>query len=172
MSEQPERKAIWLKEDDYSKEGAYFITICTRDKSCVLGQITTCDRLLPPVGDAPLGVPVVALSKAGEIVKAYIENINYNADYHVDSYVIMPNHIHLLLTIQAGTPRAASPTKAVIPQIVNALKSLSTKKCGIPLWQRGYYDNIIRDEQDYLSVWQYIGENPLKWTVDEYYSAY
>ena len=158
-----------MKEYDYSQNGAYFITICTQDRSILLGEI---------VGDAALGVPRIELSPIGEIVNRHMENINNGNGLSVEKHVVMPNHIHLPVRVgngigtpnpDIGTPRAASPTKAIIPQIVNAFKGLSTKKYGKPLWQRSYHDHIVRGEAEYLKVWQYIDKNPMKWAEDKYY---
>ena len=92
-------------------------------------------------------------------------------DVSVPVYCIMPNHIHLIIMLGTSdhrSPKAATPTVS-LPQIVNALKSLATKEAGRSLWQRGYYEHIIRDEQDYLDIWQYIEGNPAKWAKDRYY---
>jgi len=149
-----------LKEYDYSSAGYYFITICIKNRHELLGEI---------VGDAALGVPPGKLTKVGTIVRQRIERINTSSHCQVDNFVIMPNHVHLLLAIKSGTPRAASPTKAAIPQIVNALKSLTSKEFGESIWQRSYHDHIIRDEFEYRRIWQYIDNNPATWTNDCYY---
>lgn len=86
----------------------------------------------------------------------------------VEKYVVMPNHVHLLLTIsEMGPARCPAPT---IPKIIGALKSISTRKAGQAIWQRGYYDHIIRGSADYLRIWDYIDTNPAKWEEDEYYA--
>jgi len=188
MNDLPKRKPNRLKNYDYSQNGAYFVTICTKDHHEILGSVIS-------VGDAALGVPSVELSEYGEIVEGFIENIAYaNPDLHVPFYVIMPNHIHLILVVESrniegnGTPRAASPTKMLdaaestktlnsaasptkmlVPKIINALKGLSTKKAGFPLWQRSYHDHIICSEQDYLRIAEYIENNPANWDKDCYY---
>jgi REP element-mobilizing transposase RayT len=112
----------------------------------------------------------VKLTATGKIVKQHIEHINtFSESVELDNYVIMPNHIHLIISIKTGTPKAASPAKAVIPQIVNALKSLTSKKLGRPIWQRSYHDHIIRDETEYRKIWEYIDTNPQRWKNDKYY---
>ncbi|MCL2514289.1 MAG: hypothetical protein FWF08_10340, partial [Oscillospiraceae bacterium] len=68
--------------------------------------------------------------------------------------------------VKGGTRGGASPTKAVIPQIVQSLKSMATKNFGFNMWQRSYHDHIIRSEFDYRRIWQYINENPAKWIED------
>ena len=121
---QSERKSIRLHGYDYSSAGCYFATICIKDRQELLGQI---------VGDAALGVPDTVLSDLGKMVQIHIERIKQQQGVTLENYVIMPNHIHLLICINdnvstSGTPRATSPTKATIPQIVNALKGLTSKK--------------------------------------------
>ena len=169
MKEYPNRKVNRLKNYNYSQDGAYFITICVKEKHEILGEIV--------VGDAALGVPSVHLTETGEMVKQHIEQINNVHEYvRLDKYIIMPNHIHLIVSITnetqhttSGTPRAASPTKAVIPKIVNALKSLTSKNFGGSIWQRSYHDHIIRNEAEYQKIWEYIDTNPIRWETDEYH---
>ena len=157
----PVRKSNRLKDYNYSQAGCYFITICVKDRQELLGRV---------VGDAAFGVPSVELTATGEIVKRRIERINQTSNRRVDKFVIMPNHVHMLLALSDGTPRAASPTKAVIPQTINAFKSLTTKECGFSIWQRSFHDHIIRDEAEYQRIWQYIDENPQRWNEDCYYT--
>ena len=161
MKDLPIRKSNRLKDYDYSQTGCYFITICVKDGVHLFGQI---------VESAALGIPHITLSKAGEMVKTHIENINHQNGVTLDQYVIMPNHVHLLIRIKSGTPRAASPTKAAIPLIVNALKGLTSKQFGETIWQRSYHDRIVRDEEEYQRIWQYIDENPARWREDCFYT--
>ncbi|MCL2812511.1 MAG: transposase [Clostridia bacterium] len=168
MKDLPIRKNNRLKNYDYSQAGCYFITICVKDGVHLFGQI---------VGDAALGVPYVVLSSAGEMIKTHIENINQQKGITLDRYVIMPNHVHLLIGVKSGmlgmdgTPRAASPTKATIPLIVNALKGLTSKQFGETIWQRSYHDRIVRDEEEYQRILQYINENPARWREDRFYTV-
>ena len=91
----------------------------------------------------------------------------------VDKYVIMPNHIHLILLVEdtasAGTSRAPSPTNAVIPHFVSTLKRFCHRDIGTQIFQRSYHDHVIRDEADYLKIWQYIDNNPARWQEDCFY---
>lgn len=166
MNNLTKRKPLRLKGYNYSRNGAYFVTICTADRRRLLGKIF--------VGDAHRGVPHMELSEIGEIVQQYIETINViYPDIDVDKYIIMPNHLHIIIVISqeasnGGTPRCASPTKSTLAKVINAFKSLTTRRFGESLWQRSYYDHIIRNEDDYLQKWQYIDENPAKWAEDEY----
>jgi len=156
------RKRTRLEEFDYSSHGAYFVTLCTKDRRCILGEI---------VGAAAPGGPQIRLNKTGEAVEKYIATASKKPGIAVEYCVIMPNHVHLLIfvTADAGPPGAAAPTKAAIPEAVRALKRLVNREVGQDIWQRGYHDHIIRNEKDYLTHWQYIDENPLKWADDEYF---
>ena len=176
------RKQIRLPNYDYSDNGAYFITICTKDKKKVLGKV---------VGDGILDVPqsnvigkenvCVRLLKFGIIVEKAIEFLNeHNDNIDVEKYVIMPNHIHLIVMVNVaqGTSGKPSPTlnnintrpNEIIPTLISSLKRYTNKQCGVDIWQRSYIDHVIRNERDYLEHWQYIDNNPLKWEFDKYFS--
>jgi REP element-mobilizing transposase RayT len=164
MLDLPIRKPNRLIGYDYSQEGCYFITICTKDKRPVLCRITVADSIVDG--------PKVTYSAIGDMLLESLESFNTNYQTaHIDKFVIMPNHVHILLKINGGTPRTASPTKASVPKIINAFKSYTSKKYGQTLWQRGYHDHIIRDETDYLTKWNYINTNPARWIEDEYYQV-
>ncbi len=90
----------------------------------------------------------------------------------VTDYVIMPNHIHLIIWINNdGRSRAPAPTRgnSTIPRYISALKRFCNKEYGENIWQRSYYDHIIRDEADYIEKRNYISTNPAQWSEDEYY---
>ena len=160
MNEYTKRKPNRLKDYDYSQNGAYFITICTKDRSKILGAIRD-------AGEGVQEIPSVKLSEFGEIVKGFIESIpDTYSNVDVPIYTIMPDHIHLIIMLDGekacGTPRAASPTKMLIPKIVNSLKGLSSKKSCRSLWQRSYSDHVIRNLADFCRIEEYIMTNPLK----------
>ena len=160
--ELPVRKRLRLQGYDYSSAGYYFITVCVEDGHEMLGEI---------VGDAVLCVPCVELSDIGKIVQTYLEKMNTVLEYvFLEKYVIMPNHVHFLVVINNGTQRTASPTKATIPRIVHGMKAVATKQIGYSIWQRGCHDHIIRNQNEYKRISQYIDENPAKWAEDRYYS--
>jgi len=162
MKELPVRKNIRLRGYDYSQAGYYFITICVENGHEMLGKVI--------VGDAPLRVPLVELTEYGIFVEAQIQKINHIYPHVlVDNHIIMQNHIHILAVIKDGTRRGASPTKAVIPQIVQSLKSMTTRQFGFNMWQRSYHERIIRNQVEYQNKWQYIDENPAKWAEDDYF---
>ena len=151
------RKNNRLKEYDYSQNGYYFITVCTAKKSKILCDISVganCVR------------PKTAFSEIGRLVDDNISILNAAYDtVRVDTYVIMPNHVHLLLVIQSGRTQFA-PT---ISRIMKQFKGKITKQLGFSIWQKSFYDHIIRDEKDYLRIWEYIETNPEKWAEDKYY---
>ena len=168
------RKLNRLKNYDYSSNGLYFVTICTKNRVQYLSEII--DGNDDIVGNAALGVPIVKFTEYGEIVNKNIIKINEIYRYiSVLNYVIMPDHIHLILfvsdyeddTVTGGTPRAAFPTKSV-SQIINGLKSISTKQIGFPIWQKSFHDHIIRNREELRQIWQYIDNNPINWASDIY----
>ena len=162
--ELPKRKPNRLSCFDYSTPGAYFLTICTQDKKCILGQI---------VGGGDLDAPQISLSTIGKKVWRNIELSRQIPNIHVDKYLIMPNHIHLILfvdgTLVGGTSRSPSPTNAVVPHFVSTFKRFCHKDVGAKIFQRSYHDHVIRGEQDYLKIWEYIDNNPARWKEDCFY---
>ena len=109
------------------------------------------------------------MSDYGLTCEKYINNINTAyKNVKVDKYVIMPNHVHLIITID-GTMWASSPTNNIV-DIVRTFKTLVTKEIGTPIWQRSYHDHVIRGEKDYLKIWEYIDTNVLKWELDCFYN--
>jgi len=173
--ELPVRKSIRLKDYDYSSAGYYFLTMCVQNGHEMLGQI---------VGRGDPDAPSVQLSEYGMIAQKYIEQIerHYN-DVMVDKYVIMTNHIHMIIIINktsgaqsqnnangtddaSGSPR---PTDALIPNIMKAFKRLTNKEFGFDMWQTSYNDRIIRDKAEYQNKLKYIDENPAKWAEDDYF---
>ena len=100
--------------------------------------------------------------------KAILEIPQHYPAISVDQYAVMPNHIHLLLQIKTdtdGRPMVA-PT---ISTVVQQLKGVATKQIGKSVWQKLYHDHVIRDEHDYLKIWEYIENNPRRWQEDCFY---
>lgn len=161
------RKPNRLKDFDYSTNGTYFITICTKDKKHILGKVGAIHEL-----------PETILSEYGVIVNNIIKKIPERFNVIISNYVIMPNHIHLLIEINDRTIRELSLRKnhSVISNIIGYLKMNSSKEIhkinpDEIVWQRSYYDHIIRNEKDYLNIWEYIENNTLKWCEDKYYKG-
>ncbi len=146
------RKPNRLKNYDYSQNGVYFITICVKNRNPILSYI-------------PVGANCVRLSKIGKVVEEEINNISkIYANVTVENYVIMPNHIHLLVFIDRFSGRTQfAPT---ISRIIKQFKGVITKRLGKSIWQKGFYDHIIRDEYDFQIRWQYIEDNPYRWCED------
>ena len=159
--ELPNRRPNRLPYFDYSTPGAYFITICTDGRIPCLGHI---------VGGGAFDAPIVRLSKYGEVVRKHILSGNRIPSITVDKFIIMPNHIHLILFVDetacTGTSRAPSPTNAVIPHFVSTLKRFCHRDIGKTIFQRSYHDHVIRNEASYLKIWQYIDNNPALWQED------
>ena len=159
--ELPKRKKNRLEHYDYSSCGAYFITICTSEKQ---------NYFWKNVG-ATIGRPQdLELSPYGEIVRDAIKNISVVYPVLlVERYVIMPNHIHLLLRIcsdEFGRPMVAPTMSRVIKQ----LKGYVSKRTKRSLWQKSFHDHIIRNQTDYEEHINYICENPIRWCYDELYA--
>ena len=161
--ELPKRKPTRLKDYDYSKNGYYFITICTHNRKNILSDI---------VGDGVYDIPKTMLFYCGEIVEKHIKKMNCLYDnVCVDKYVIMPNHIHLILVVKNnGMSRAPSPTNAIVPKFVSLFKRYCNREYGENIFQRSFHDHIIRDENDYQKIWNYIDTNPIKWREDCFYT--
>ena len=168
----PKRKPNRLTEFDYSSRGAYFITICTKNRHRILSNI---------VGDGAYDVPKIELTQYGKIVDKYISSTNKIKNVYVEKYVIMPNHIHMLVFIENetqkyenlknnGTSKAPSPTNEIIPHIVSTLKRFCNKEIGENIFQRSFHDHIVRNKTDYEEVSKYIYENPSNWEIDEFYN--
>ncbi len=149
----PKRKPTRAKGYDYSSAGAYFVTICTENKEHILGHVVG--------GDAHIA-PFVRLTQYGEVLEKYIKN-----EPQITKYVIMPNHIHMIIEIDRPM-WASAPTKSVI-NIVRSIKILTTKEIGHNIFQRSFHDHIIRNEKDYTEIYTYIENNPARWAEDCYY---
>ena len=156
----PQRKRNRLENYDYSQIGAYFVTICVKDRKRLLCQI---------VGTGVPDCPKIRLLNHGIVAEKYIVQLDsfYN-DVSVDKYAIMPDHIHLLITVSSGQSRTPVPTEinnrnSVISRFVSTLKRFCNKEYGENIWQPRYYDHVIRNQEDYNEAWEYIENNPIKW---------
>ena len=150
----PKRKKNRLENYDYSSCGAYFITICTLNRNNYFWEN------VGAIIDRPQDIE---LSLYGKIVDQAIQNISsVYSSLSIECYVIMPDHIHLLLRVCAdenGRPMVA-PTMS---RIVKQLKGVVSKQIGINIWQKSFYDHIIRNRDDYDEHIKYIYENPMRW---------
>lgn len=165
--ERPRRKANRLLGYDYSTAGTYFITICTQNRECLLSRIID---MYADVGD---GFPVPQLTEAGIISDKYIKSIHDKfPNVTVENYVIMPNHIHMILYLKNGTGDP-SPTigsiigwfKYAVTREINNIQNLSPAK----FFQRSFHDHIIRNDKEFQMIYKYIDENPINWETDCFY---
>ena len=160
------RRSVRLKEYDYSKEGAYFVTVCTRDRALLFEN----EEVRAIVEQCWLGIP------------------DHFPTVQTDEWVVMPNHLHGILIIvgrgvQLNAPTVAlrnqndrfsmiSPRRSELSTIVRTYKAAVTTLCRKGghtyfAWQRGYYEHVIRNEDDLNRARQYIFDNPLQWDMDE-----
>ena len=162
----PNRKLPRLQNYDYSTPGAYFITICTHEKRCLFGKI-------PSQGEG--AEATVLLSPIGIIAKGcLIELPSHYTNVSIDHWVIMPNHIHILMQIKEDSN--PQPICCDIPNIVGKYKASVTRRVGKELlfheklWQSSFFDHIVRNQDDYSRIWNYISGNPSRWLEDRLYS--
>ena len=181
------RRSIRLQNYDYSTAGAYFITICTFERECLLGDVVAGE---------------MRLNAAGQCVAMILDSLPERyPDVEVDAFVIMPNHIHGIITITGDVPVGAiheSPDlnlpqreRAIresplpdrramtLSKVIGYLKMNTAKRInqlrnnpGVPVWQRNYYERVIRNELELESIQQYIVDNPAKWQEDENHPAH
>ena len=159
------RNSYRLEGYDYSQAGCYFVTVCTQGNVNRLGDIVN---------------EKMCLNETGHVVAEswkWLEK-RYN-NVGLDSWVVMPNHLHGIVIIH-DTCRGGSRTAPTKPlgRLIGAFKTVSTKRInicqvspGTKFWQRSFYDHVIRDEDDYNRIREYIQNNPLRWALDEYNPA-
>ncbi|MBN2410159.1 transposase [candidate division KSB1 bacterium] len=170
------RKSIRLKTWDYTSDAVYFITICTHNHQNLFSKIINGN---------------LVYSNFGNIVQEeWIRTAELRNYIKLDEHIIMPNHFHGMLWICRGSindelidtkpPRKkfGSIQPKSLSVIIRSFKSAVTKRInevrqtpGKPVWQRNFYEHIIRDEKDYYRIKEYILNNPLKWTDDRYYNG-
>jgi REP element-mobilizing transposase RayT len=157
----PRRSGLRLDGYDYAQAGAYFVTICTAGRACLLGHITDGQMILSDIGEM--------------IHRAWGELPEHCQGIAIDEFVVMPNHVHGIVAV-TGEP----PCTTALSEIVRRFKTLTTKKYreqmqasqgqeGRPcrLWQRNYYDHVVRSDVALTHIRQYIVDNPMKWEMDE-----
>ena len=159
----PQRKHPRLDYYDYSTAGAYYITICTQNRRCLLSRVV--GRIAAPAAIEHTIYGRIAQEQLLQLEKRY-------PSLTVDRYVIMPNHIHAILILDGSAGASPRPT---IPDIVCAYKSLTTKACKAvcpieKVFQNSFYEHVIRGREDYEEIAKYIYENPSKWELDQLYS--
>ncbi len=156
------RKQIHLKDYDYSQNGMYFITICTHNKQYLFG-----DRNFK-LTDKPTNQRLLIKKWLLELQNKYPHSV-------VQKYVIMPNHVHFILFISKTQPEISLHDiikwfkTQTTNEYIKAVKENKAPKFDKHIWQRGYYEHIIRNENDYYDTWNYIDTNPIRWIEDCYY---
>ena len=171
QKELPKRKTTRWQNFDYDRSDVYFITVCTKNRTCRLSH----------VGDGALDVPYNKLTAEGEIVQRHLLS-HLTPDLCIEKYIIMPNHVHFLLFVRsefAGTSRAPSPTSKlppsptnrIVPRFVSTFKRYCRAEIGEKIFQRSYHDHVIRNQDEYNRIWSYIERNPEFWKKDCFYSV-
>ncbi|WP_019504434.1 transposase [Pleurocapsa sp. PCC 7319] len=165
------RRSIRLKGYDYSQAGFYFVTICCYQRQCLFGDIVN---------------GLMQLNQYGEIVAETYQSLSFRYSYiNLDEWIIMPNHFHGIIVLtdkpcrgvsrNAPTPPINSkPKRKPLGRLIGAFKTVSTKKInlirnapGSSVWQRNYYEHIIRNQKSLNNIRQYIINNPISWNVDQ-----
>jgi putative transposase len=169
-SELPTRRSIRLPGFDYSQIGQYFVTVCTFDMRCIFGRIE--DRR-------------VSLSRVGEIANdLWLEIPQHFQGVTVDPFIVMPNHLHGIITITGRARHAVPlheehnpeafrrPVEGSVPTIIRSYKSAVTKcvreavaGSAIKVWQSNYFERVLRHGKEFGDASRYILENPLRWQL-------
>jgi REP element-mobilizing transposase RayT len=167
------RRSIRLSGYDYSRAGAYFVTVCTQDRTCLFGEVV----------DGKMRV-----NEFGQIVREeWLRTAEIRDNVNMDLFVVMPNHLHAILWLADETRRGdrpvaptadtvmrpVGPTPRSVAAVMAGFKSASTKRINFvrctpaaSVWQRNYYEHIIRDEESLNRIREYIANNPLQWAFD------
>ena len=169
------RHSIRLKDYDYSQSGAYAITICAQNRECILGEVADGNVVLSPMG---------AIAREFWLtIPGRFESVR------LDEFIVMPNHVHGIIVVTGSNTRAipepprpasrgpstwAQRRQMLIPKVVGYFKMNSAKAInllrntpGVPVWQRNYYERVIRTEPEWNAIRQYIVGNPVRWHDDE-----
>jgi REP element-mobilizing transposase RayT len=165
LTEPPRRRSIRLKNYDYTTGGAYFVTICAHHRESLFGEVKD---------------GVMRLNDHGVIARTAWEDLPNDYDgVRLDAFVVMPNHVHGIVWLQdtvgagfkpAPTPR---PNRHGLPEFVRAFKTFSSRRInerrrttGRPVWQRGYYEHVVRNMESLQRIEEYILSNPSRWALD------
>jgi len=167
----PHRSSLRLPEYDYSQEGAYFVTIVTQGRQCLFGEVVNGEMRLNPAG--------LMVEQVWKEIPAHFPHVE------LGEFVLMPNHIHgiIMITRCVGATHASplrnrhnGPLPGSLGAIIGSFKSAASKIINMDLdkyfgqlWQRNYYEHIIRDENDLQIITDYILTNPQNWVKDEEY---
>ncbi len=145
----PIRKKIRLNNYDYSQENIYFITICVKDRVELLGKIDKANNII--------------LTKEGNIVKKAIHKLEeIYKNIIIDEYIVMPNHLHILLIIKYKNGTSIS-------RIIKHLKTNMSREITYSIWQKSFYEHIVRNRREYIKIKEYIKNNVINWSKDKYF---
>jgi REP element-mobilizing transposase RayT len=165
------RHSIRLREYDYAQNGAYFVTVCTFQRECLFGEVGA--------GSKPAREWGMHTNEVGKLVEMTWHDLpNHNRNIVLDAFVVMPNHVHGILVIDgvgAGLElRAGLEPAPTLSELVRQFKTFSARRINrlrdnpcCPVWQRNYYERVIRNEQELARARGYIANNPLKWALDK-----
>lgn len=168
----PKRKNIRLSYYGYTTPGAYLVTICSHNRKCIFGKIEE---------------GKVQLNEIGNMVKTCWQEIpKHFKEVRLDEYVVMPNHLHGILIILdetgeaclAPTSEPAKSKKKTLGAVVGSFKSSVTRRVrisgfirGKAIWQRGYYEHVVRNIVDLEDIREYIANNPARWSNDSQFTG-
>jgi putative transposase len=154
----PRRRQLRLSGYDYSQPGSYFVTICVKERACLLGTVAESSMRLNKIGDL--------------IAACWHDLPGHYPDISLDAFVVMPNHIHGVVFVGAGSPRPSSGR--TISTSVGYFKYQSTKRVnevrnspGARFWQRNFFEHVIRDDNSLNRIREYIFTNPERWELDQ-----
>lgn len=157
------RRSIRLQGYDYSSAGAYFVTLCTHNKECLFGSITNDEKM-----------QLNSLGKS--IVTSWQWLVKQYAYVDLDEWVVMPNHMHGIIIIadNLGSQATSTDQRKSLGELIGAFKAVSTKHINIirntpskQLWQRNYWEHVVRNEQTLNNIREYIVNNPTQWKFDQ-----
>ena len=163
-----QRKSIRLPFECYNEQGLFFVTLCSKNRDELFGEIIA--------EDGVLDVPNVTLSRFGKVVEKYIIQMqDFYDNIRIEYFVIMPNHVHMIINVlydevnkesigSSGTP---TPTNTVVSCFVSTFKRFCNREIGENIWQRSFHDHIIRNDKDLDRHVEYIINNPLNWDLDK-----
>ena len=161
------RKPLRLKYYNYSEVGIYYITICTFNKEKTLCSID--EKICDINFDEVEFEKYIKYTDIGLICKEAIDNIHTNyKNITVDSFAIMPNHIHMILSVESNEEIKISQVVSYFKSYVSREYNKKTKKKN-DIWQKSFYEHVVRNDDDYKRILEYVVYNPMKWKLDEYY---
>jgi len=158
------RRSIRLRGYDYTQVGAYFVTLCTWQRECLFGEVVE---------------GVMRLSPTGRIIEVEWQRLGYHFPHIcLDAFVVMPNHLHGIIVVNDPGMRPNGPPAGSLGAMIGQFKSRATKRIWArseneraPIWQRNYYEHIIRDEADLRRIREYIQNNAARWDQDQLHPA-